>query len=262
MKNRILTLCMVLGMVGLLVGCSKLTKMNDEYYKCSIQTEQETVTDIINDKEVNLFTKDVQNIVFEEKEELNNLIEILDTMLNGYAEFCDDFKDSCRENYEYVEHITEEGDETIPFFTSRKVEQVENTKDLVSIKFEVSGYWGGAHGFSYIDTVNYSPELGREIEIEDVIDTTQDDWKDKLTEVVFNICENRTVLDEPISYFENYKNDLATAFDSNYFYLTKDAIVFVYGEYGITPYSEGIQEVEVPFSEIQDLVTPAYKIVK
>ncbi len=75
-------------------------------------------------------------------------------------------KDSCKENYDYIEHL--DGDENfIPFFTQRNIRLVSNEEDLISIIFDISGYWGGAHGFSYIDTVNYSPELGREIEIED-----------------------------------------------------------------------------------------------
>lgn len=262
MKNRILTLLMVLGMVGVLVGCSKLTKMNDGYYKCGINTTEEVVKTTVNDKEVDLFTKSVDDFVFEDKEELNGLKTILEENRKGYEEFCDGFKESCIENYDYVEHITEGNEEMIPFFTQRKARLVSNDEKLISIIYEVSGYWGGAHGFSYYDIINYSPETGKQILFGDVINTSVEDWENKLTDIVYNICEERTVEGEKISYFENYKNDLKTEFNDNYFYLTKDALVIVYGEYAITPYSEGIQEVEVSFSEIQELLTDTYKIAK
>lgn len=262
MKNRILTLFMVLGMVGLLVGCSKLTKMNDGYYRCGIKTNEEVVKGEVNGEEVDIFTKTVEDFTFEDKEELKGLNDLLQKSHDEYEDYCLEFKDACIENYEYVEHITEGENAEVPFFTSKKARLVENDKDLVSIVYEVAGYWGGAHPFSWLETINYSPELKKDIELSDVINTEADGWKEKLTDKVFEICEGRTVFDEPISYFENYKNDLALSFDSGYFYLTKDAIVFIYGEYAIAPYSEGIQEVEVPFSEIQELLTDAYKTVK
>ncbi|MCQ2749954.1 MAG: hypothetical protein MJ246_08500 [Clostridia bacterium] len=171
MKNRILTLVMVLCMVGVLVGCSKLTKMNDGYYRCTIETKEEIIEDEVNGETVDLFTKSVDDIVFEEKEELDGLKALLETYKNSYEEFCDGFTDSCKENYDYIEHL--DGDENfIPFFTQRNIRLVSNEEDLISIIFDISGYWGGAHGFSYYELLNYNPKTGNKILFEDVIDTS------------------------------------------------------------------------------------------
>ncbi len=253
---------MVLGMVGVLVGCSKLTKMNDGYFRCSIEHEDGLVKADVNGENVDLYTTSIDDFTFEDKEELEGLKALLENSKQGYDEFCEGFKESCIENYDYVEHIMDDSTIYIPFYTQRKARLITNTEETISLLYEVSGYWGGAHGFSFYDIINYSPVTGNRILFEDVIDTSVEDWENKLTEIVYNICEQRTVEGEKISYFENYKNDLSTEFNDDWFYLTDDAIVFVYGEYGITPYSEGIQEVEVPFSEIQELLKDTYKIAK
>jgi hypothetical protein len=52
----------------------------------------------------------------------------------------------------------------------------------------------------------------------------------------------------PDIYFENYKELIAKTFDRNHFYCTPDGIVIYYQQYDIAPYSSGIREFLIPYS--------------
>lgn len=121
--------------------------------------------------------------------------------------------------------------------------QLTYNKDcILSLYFDQYVYMGGAHG----NTVRYSQTFqlqeGKEIKLSQLIQCSPD-YKTYLLRQV-----NEQIKKNPGIYFENYEKLIVETFREDSFYCIPEGIVIYYQQYDIAPYSSGIREFLIPYS--------------
>jgi hypothetical protein len=114
---------------------------------------------------------------------------------------------------------------------------------LISLYFDKYEYTGGAHGTTERDSQTYNLLKYSLVRLNQVI-TCPPDFKNYiLGEVRRQIEQDKSV------YFENYAELTAETFNPNNFYLTPQGVVVYYQQYDIAPYTSGIREFLIPYSD-------------
>lgn len=126
----------------------------------------------------------------------------------------------------------------------------DNPKVLVYY-VSTSSYTGGAHGIYSVDYLNFDPETGHLITLDDVF---KEGSKEKLSEMLLAQLMkklNVATLNElqELAYLQDTE-----MFPSNNFNLGKDNITFFYNVYEIAPYSSGTTEISLPYSDLKDIL--------
>lgn len=117
-----------------------------------------------------------------------------------------------------------------------------NAGGLLSIKVYFYQYTGGAHGFSFIETVNLDLTTGRSIEFNDLFDSAQ--------ARKFLIDTIQTAINQdPFNYFiTEVDESILSRIQS--FYITEGKIVVYFDLYEIAPYSTGIPEFSLDLTKL------------
>lgn len=133
-----------------------------------------------------------------------------------------------------------------PWSESYEVTSVKTWGGYVSVLMDSYLYEGGAHGMPYREGHVFRIEDGREVELSDLTDKTQEDW-DKLLRAGF---ADKIAQGEEAEYYEDAM-DLIKERDmkDTGYYFTETGIVFYLPPYEIAPYSTGYVEMLVPFGE-------------
>lgn len=113
---------------------------------------------------------------------------------------------------------------------------------IISICFENYQYLGGAHGSTIRHSETWNINKCRLIKIEQIVKCPPNYKVFLLNQIEEQIKKNT----EP--YFENYAELIRKTFNKDSFFCTPDGIVFYYGQYDIAPYSSGIREFFIPYS--------------
>lgn len=118
-----------------------------------------------------------------------------------------------------------------------------NKSCVVSLYYDIYEYTGGAHGSTLrcADTCNL--ESGSRIDLNQLILCPPDYKTYLLSQITEQIGRDSSI------YFENYANLALTNFNEDSFYCTQEGIVFFYQQYDIAPYSSGIREFLIPYSD-------------
>lgn len=115
-------------------------------------------------------------------------------------------------------------------------------------------YLGGAHGSTYVKYDNIDTQTGNIIKEQELF---KHDYKNILAGLI----------QEKVKYRNSSKNKdeyIALLIEINEiepngnFYLNKDSIVYVYNQYEIAPYVQGIVEIAIPYNEIKPIINPQY----
>lgn len=247
MKNRLISIFLVIGMVGLLVGCSKLTKatLSEGTY---VITATEQVEDILNEEGTKILSLNLSRPVFDENENLQFVIDYIDKDYEDYISYVKNhLYKMAVQNLEFMSY------EHVEFTAKRDFEIVRNGDGIISIVITSNEYTGGAHGSSAVKAINFDVKNQKVLKLEDVFETEEDKYIPILEEKVkLKIEENKKT--NEIEYYEEYEDRIKDAFTDETFYITNDEIVFIYNEYLITPYSEGIQEISVDLSSLKEIL--------
>jgi hypothetical protein len=117
------------------------------------------------------------------------------------------------------------------------------TSGVLSLYFDKYEYTGGAHGSTERDSQTYNLLRYSLVRLGQIV-TCQPDYKTYiLDEVTKQIEQDKSI------YFENYAELAAETFNPNSFYLTPEGVVIYYQQYDIAPYSSGIREFLIPYSD-------------
>lgn len=126
-----------------------------------------------------------------------------------------------------------------------------NTPLFITLQTSFHEYTGGAHGnhvtiFSVFDAQRF-----KKVELSDLIITGR--WKDltRIAEKQFRKQENLSDT-STLSKDFFFEDGIFTLNDN--FGFTKDKLLIFYNEYEIRPYSEGITKLEIPYTEIFDIL--------
>jgi hypothetical protein len=192
--------------------------------------ENEIVKEKINKSIADLFSQDILG---------GSKSADFETMMKGFMD-------------EYESFITEFPDAFQPWFIERTGEVKLNKGNIFSIDYLEYSFTGGAHPNTFVAFKNFSLSNGKEIALDEIISTDQQQELTKIGEAEFRKLKDLTS-----------EADLGQAgfwFDNNKFYLndnfliTDSSLVFYYNNYEITAYAFGPTELEISYSKIKNLI--------
>ena len=114
------------------------------------------------------------------------------------------------------------------------------TKNLVSIKFNLELFTGGAHGYASESYLNFNPETGRLYRESELFTPDFKNFAEDLFRKKYNIPQNDTI--NSTGFF--FKNDVFQL-PENIGFQKKD-IILLYNPYEVAAYSEGSIQVKIP----------------
>ncbi len=136
-------------------------------------------------------------------------------------------------------------DMSAEYFAEINISESYNSKKLVSFQLQQFLYTGGAHGYQSNSFLNFNPQSGLEIPLENLF-TSIDDFS-VLAEKKFREAHK-------ISKSESI-NSTGFWFEDDVFYLpetigiTNEGLVLIYNQYEIASYADGPIELEIPMEE-------------
>lgn len=158
---------------------------------------------------------------------------------------------------EYDKYQKEAVHSPFPWYTNTEVYVPINTPLYLGLEVRTDNYTGGAHGSYGVLFTNYALNEKREIALNEIIEEGKMDSLTHIAETIFLENEKKARgEDTPISSF--FFEDNTFSLNDN-FLLKKDSLLFLYNIYEIKPYSDGITELTIPYTQIENLLTPKAK---
>ena len=120
---------------------------------------------------------------------------------------------------------------------------------ILSLYFDTYEYTGGAHGNTVRSSQTWDLQRCKRIPLSRLFGCGID------YEAIILAFVEKEIKKNPDLYFENYKELIRSTFNKKSFYCTPDDIVIYYQQYDIAPYSSGIREFAIPYSDC--VINPA-----
>ena len=142
----------------------------------------------------------------------------------------------------------------VPDFSNyyQKVKTVvtDTTGNIITVKTENENYMGGAHGMYNLSYYNIDLKTGTLITEKELF---KPEAQDKIAGLITKGLKEK---------FGDKINEVLFQVDgiqpNGNFYFNKEGIVYVFNEYDIAPYSEGLIEVLIPYAKIKEIIAPQY----
>ena len=151
-----------------------------------------------------------------------------------------EFKKYIEDVYKESESIFSDELNAIPFkyegFSSFEYEVVDN---VLSLRLTLTHFTGGAHPMTFIKEYNFDLSSGNVLKLSDIFN------KDETYNMVIDNFIRDKFKENPENYFVDEFKGVTK--DTEY-YLTKDNLVIFFQLYEIAPYSAGIPEFKIPYS--------------
>ncbi len=168
----------------------------------------------------------------------NSLNALAEDFIKSYEAFRKDFPDRPQTWYLLIE--------------GRVLKQSPN---YLSLELKTEEYAGGAHGNSFINYLNFDPNRGSPLILDDFL--LPNSYAELLT-----IAEDTFRTQEGLKDGNDYQNyffeDGKFALASNY-KLSENGLEFIYNNYEIKPYSDGVTKLILPYEKINHLLKSTYK---
>lgn len=176
----------------------------------------------------------------------NHLINLVDyqetnevTSLEKLAQtFIQDYEASAREFPEY----------NIPWEAYVEGNVTYETEKLISIRFDLALFTGGAHGYTSVSFLNFDPTSGRIITKDELLSTEFKDFAESKFRKQANIPENEAI-NSTGYFFEDDKFQLPQNIGFN-----ANRLILIYNAYEIASYSEGNIELEFEIEEVRKYI--------
>lgn len=154
-----------------------------------------------------------------------------------YNEAIATYKDSIENNYPF------HGYEAYMEYTI-----TYNDNCFLSLYIDQYEFTGGAHGNTVRASNTWELCTGENIYLYCFFKPYTDYKNMIIQEMIAQAEEN--LKENPLIYFDDYKNRIIEYFDSNSFFMSADGITIYYQQYDIAPYSTGIVEFTIPYNKI------------
>lgn len=118
--------------------------------------------------------------------------------------------------------------------------EVFGNQSTLSVAVTFYQYTGGAHGLSFIESINLDLASGRLLTLADLL--PDENRREMLLKAI-----REQIAAAPENYFSDSLN-LTTLPDEEDFYIEGDQLVVYYGLYEIAPYATGIPAFKIPLS--------------
>lgn len=143
-----------------------------------------------------------------------------------------------------------------PWYNNIRVKVLRNNPYYISFAVEYDDFMGGAHGNHGTNYGNYDLSLRREIALTDMIEQGK---MDSLTKVAEQIFIKQEEMNEEETAFTDYFFEDGVFSLNNNFLLQDSSILFLYNIYEIKAYAAGTTKLEIPYADIESLLTPKAK---
>lgn len=161
------------------------------------------------------------------------------TSLESLAQnFIDHYEASAAEFPEY----------NIPWEASVGGEVLSNTEEIISLKFELALFTGGAHGYTSVSFLNFDPETGDLMRNEDLFTPDFKDYAEKIFREKQSIPAGAPI--NSTGYF--FENDEFVLPQNIGFF--KNRVILRYNTYEIASYAEGGILIELPREEVEEFL--------
>jgi len=158
-----------------------------------------------------------------------------------YQEHCkDELFNAAVEQYKYD---VENGFPIRSYEALQVFESTYNCGCIISLYFDQYEYTGGAHGNTLRYSQTFNLQKCSRITLKQLFDCSLD-YKTYILKQVKTQIEQDTSI-----YFDNYAKLIVDAFNEKSFYCTSEGLVVYYQQYDISPYSSGIREFLIPYSD-------------
>lgn len=175
-----------------------------------------------------------------ENEHVQNKINIL------IKQHVYEFKKYLEEIYKESNSIDKDGNDTSPLFASKFVGlsdfKYEVVSNILSLTIKFSQFTGGAHPMTYVRNYNFDLNTGDIIKLNGLFNKEgKETHKSIIDKFIINQMNK-----SPEMYF---KDEFKGVGENTQYYLTNDSLVVFFQLYEIAPYSSGIVEFKIPFSQ-------------
>ena len=134
------------------------------------------------------------------------------------------------------------------------------SSNIVSFKFDMSEFKGGAHPSNSIVTKTFDREEGKEISLSDIF-RKDSDYLNALSEISFQQLIQKFLADENLKdgFDESWVENGTSPSENNFknFVLAEDSIIFYFEQYQVIAYAAGEQNVEIKYSQLTDILNPS-----
>lgn len=118
-----------------------------------------------------------------------------------------------------------------------------NSACIISNYFDQYEFTGGAHGNTIRSSQTWNLQSSSKLSLSQLM-TCSPDYKAYILSQV-----KKQIQKDPSIYFEDYEKLIVETFNQNSFYCKPQGIVIYYQQYDIAPYSSGIREFLLPYSD-------------
>ncbi|MBN1151107.1 DUF3298 domain-containing protein [candidate division WOR-3 bacterium] len=127
-----------------------------------------------------------------------------------------------------------------------------NESGIFSMTYNFYEFTGGAHPNGWTYFLNFDLSTGKPIRFEEIFTRDEIIEINKRAEVIFRDVyglDPEGSLEEAGYWFDNNKFSL-----NNNFLVKENSLYFIFNSYEIAPYVAGPSEIEIPYSQIEDLI--------
>lgn len=144
--------------------------------------------------------------------------------------------------------------DAIGWEVQRKVSVIYNESNLLSLKFMVYEFLGGAHGNSSVAYSTYDLSSSEMILLSDIFVADFENTLNMIAEKEFRHIRN---IDKDKSFEKSgfWFNDNVFSVNDN-FAVTKNGILFYFNNYEITSYANGPTKIVLPFNSLKQIIKP------
>ena len=142
----------------------------------------------------------------------------------------------------------------LPWFVMRKASLVAATSSILSFEYDNESFTGGAHPNTVFTYLNFNPQSGERLELNDLLNPGAVPELDQIAEKRFREMKKlppaSSLSDAGYQFPEN-----RFALAQN-FYPSTAGLIFYYNSYEIAPYAMGPTVLTVPYAGIKRLIRP------
>lgn len=171
-----------------------------------------------------------------------------DKILSPVNKSVEDFREAVKEFRSNVE-------ESFNAYYIHNYSVTEGKDGIISIRFYIEEFAGGAHPSHNYSSFNYNLKTGSEIKLSDLF-SEGSDYLTVISDYCIKDLENQKT--ESGDSGEGWIEEGAGPKEENFscFNLTDRGLLITFNEYQVAPYAEGYKEVTIPFEDLKDIINP------
>ncbi|MCR5624667.1 MAG: RsiV family protein, partial [Lachnospiraceae bacterium] len=226
---------------------------DDDVHPINVKLEQHSLYNYSEKYDNELIDARFEEIFLDEEDMPELTASLEEFSKEGSAEARKLYKDGLKNAKENIKILDE--DYYLASQLDISINMVRTDTEVLSFVSDVYEYWGGAHGGNLIKGHNFDSQTGEELKLTDIISDV-----DALPEIVENRLDDER---ENIDYLVDIKQYLKKYFkpknlDMVEWVLTSEGVEFIFNQYEIATFADGVITVDISYDEEPDIFTDRY----